>query len=132
MRLSGPFSLAEMHTWLGFCLPEVPEKPPSSSDVANFSFVSSFLETILQVEYRYTNRNMYKRSLKIEFYIETSIFLRCHYIFPLIYFSKGSATFQSDNISTISILKDFLTKEATRKKISLDINIGKTVNRYLC
>ncbi len=39
-----------MHTWLGFCLPEVPEKPPSSSDVANFSFVSSFLETILQVE----------------------------------------------------------------------------------
>ena len=54
LRLSGPFSLAEMHTWLGFCLPEVPEKPPSSSDVANFSFVSSFLETILQVEYRCT------------------------------------------------------------------------------
>ena len=53
MRLTGPFSLAEMHTWLGFCLPEVPEKPPASSDVANFSFVSSFLETILQVEYRF-------------------------------------------------------------------------------
>ena len=63
LRLSGPFSLAEMHTWLGFCLPEVPEKPPSSSDVANFSFVSSFLETILQVEYRYANRNIYKRFL---------------------------------------------------------------------
>ena len=31
----------------------------------------------------------------------------------------------SDNISTISILKDFLTKEATRKRIPLDINIGK-------
>ena len=38
---------------------------------------------------------------------------------------SAGATFQSDNISTISILKDFLTKEATRKKISLDINIGK-------
>ena len=44
------------------------------------------------------------------------------------FYSKGTATFQSDNISTISILKDFLTKEATRKKISLDINIGKNIN----
>ena len=118
-----------MHTWLGFCLPEVPEKPPSSSDVANFSFVSSFLETILQLEYRYANKNIYNRSLEIEFYIETSILSKCDYIFAFIHFSKGSATFQSDNISTISILKDFLTKEATRKKISLDINIGKIVNR---
>ena len=32
----------------------------------------------------------------------------------------------SDNISTISILKDFLTKEATRKRISLDINVGES------
>ena len=39
--------------------------------------------------------------------------------------SKGWAIFRSDNISTISILKDFLTKEATRKKISLDISCGK-------
>ena len=30
--------------------------------------------------------------------------------------------FKSDNISTISILKDFLTKEATKKKIQLDIS----------
>ena len=37
-------------------------------------------------------------------------------------YSKGSGVFKSDNISTISILKDFLTKEATKKKIQLDIS----------
>ena len=40
-------------------------------------------------------------------------------------YRKGEAIFKSDNISTISILKDFLTKEATKKKISLDISCGK-------
>ena len=33
----------------------------------------------------------------------------------------GEASFKSDNISTISILKDVLTKEATKRKIRLDI-----------
>ena len=37
-------------------------------------------------------------------------------------YSKGSGVFKSDNISTISILKDFLTKEATKKKIQLNIS----------
>jgi len=37
---------------------------------------------------------------------------------------KGEATFRSDNISTISILKDVLTKEATKKKIRLEISYG--------
>ena len=37
-------------------------------------------------------------------------------------YSKGYGIFKSDNISTISILKDFLTKEATKKKIELDIS----------
>ncbi|XP_067000696.2 Bardet-Biedl syndrome 7 protein homolog isoform X2 [Anabrus simplex] len=37
-------------------------------------------------------------------------------------YSKGEAEFKSDNISTISILKDILTKEATKKKIKLDIS----------
>ena len=41
-------------------------------------------------------------------------------------YRKGEAIFKSDNISTISILKDFLTKEATKKKISLDISCGKS------
>jgi len=38
--------------------------------------------------------------------------------------SKGQARFRSDNISTISILKDVLTKEATKKKVRLDITYG--------
>ena len=52
LRLSGAFSLAEIHTWLGFCLPEVPEKPPASSNEAKFDFVSCFLETRLRADYR--------------------------------------------------------------------------------
>ncbi|GFW53633.1 bardet-Biedl syndrome 7 protein homolog [Trichonephila clavipes] len=38
------------------------------------------------------------------------------------YYKKGESIFKSDNISTISILKDVLTREATKKKISLDIS----------
>ena len=53
LRLSGPFSMAEMHTWISFCLPEVPEKPPAT-DEATFIFMSTFLDTMLQVDYRYT------------------------------------------------------------------------------
>ncbi|CAG0885753.1 unnamed protein product [Cyprideis torosa] len=34
-------------------------------------------------------------------------------------YQKGKATFRSDNISTISILKDFLSKQATANKIQL-------------
>ncbi|CAD7080257.1 unnamed protein product [Hermetia illucens] len=36
-------------------------------------------------------------------------------------YGKGWASFRSDNLSTISILKDFLTKEATKKRIKLEI-----------
>ena len=51
LRLRGQFSLAEMHTWVGFCLPEVPEKPPSG-ETAVFTFISTFLDTLLLVEYQ--------------------------------------------------------------------------------
>ncbi|XP_049268144.1 Bardet-Biedl syndrome 7 protein homolog [Rhipicephalus sanguineus] len=36
-------------------------------------------------------------------------------------YRRGEATFKSDNISTISILRDFLAKQATKKTIRLDI-----------
>ena len=60
-----------------------------------------------------------------------STYVECHtYVLDvqlshLYDYRKGEAIFKSDNISTISILKDFLTKEATKKKISLDISCGK-------
>ncbi|CAG7829503.1 unnamed protein product [Allacma fusca] len=85
LTLSGPFSVTEMHSWLTNCIPEMPERAPSSGE-ASLTFVSSFLDTLLN----------------------------CHY-------SKGEANFKSDNISTISILKDCLTKEALKKKMRLDM-----------
>jgi len=85
LRLVGSFSAAEIHSWVVFCLPEVPERPPAG-EAATFCFLSTFLDTQLE----------------------------CHY-------KQGEASFKSDNISTISILKDVLTKEATKRKIRLDI-----------
>lgn len=42
-------------------------------------------------------------------------------------FRKGEAIFKSDNVSTISVIKDFLSAEAVKKKIQLDIICGKVV-----
>lgn len=39
--------------------------------------------------------------------------------------SKGQADFKTENVSTISILKDFITKEATRKRVKLEIGNSK-------
>ncbi len=44
-------------------------------------------------------------------------FLVCKY-------SKGHSEFKSDNISTISILKDFLTKQATTRHVKIELNLG--------
>lgn len=38
------------------------------------------------------------------------------------WYRKGEACFRSDNISTISILKDVLSKEATKRKMNLNIS----------
>ncbi|XP_075716611.1 BBSome complex member BBS7 [Rhinoderma darwinii] len=86
LSLTGQFSFAEIHSWMVFCLPEVPEKPPVGEDVV-FYFQNTFLDTQLECSYR-----------------------------------KWEGVFKSDNISTISILKDVLTKEATKRKINLNIS----------
>lgn len=86
LTLMGAFSMAEVHSWINMCLPEVPERTPAG-DETTFSFMSTFLETHLECSYK-----------------------------------KGHATFRSDNISTISILKDVLSKEATNRKINLNIS----------
>uniref|UniRef100_A0A1Y1NII9 Uncharacterized protein n=2 Tax=Photinus pyralis TaxID=7054 RepID=A0A1Y1NII9_PHOPY len=89
LTIKGPFSLAEIHSWVFQCVPEVPEKP-QFIDATVLFFESTFLGTHLE----------------------------CN-------FQKGEAKFASDNISTISIIREFLTKEATKKKIKIDINVGK-------
>eukprot|EP00448_Togula_jolla_P019777 CAMPEP_0170576036 /NCGR_PEP_ID=MMETSP0224-20130122/4179_1 /TAXON_ID=285029 /ORGANISM="Togula jolla, Strain CCCM 725" /LENGTH=756 /DNA_ID=CAMNT_0010898853 /DNA_START=47 /DNA_END=2317 /DNA_ORIENTATION=+ len=38
-------------------------------------------------------------------------------------YMKGLATFRSDSITTISVLKDLITREATARKINLSINV---------
>lgn len=45
-------------------------------------------------------------------------FLVCKY-------SKGEAEFKSDNVSTISIIKDLVTKEATTKHIKIELLMSK-------
>lgn len=44
-------------------------------------------------------------------------FLICKY-------SKGDAEFTSDNISTISVIKDFLSLEATKRHIKIEVNLS--------
>jgi len=51
LRLLGSFSMAEMHSWVALCLPEVPDRTPTG-DVITFSFVSTFLSTVLECTYR--------------------------------------------------------------------------------
>ncbi|KAF7270542.1 hypothetical protein GWI33_016498 [Rhynchophorus ferrugineus] len=85
LKLKGSFSLAEVHTWISQCLPEVPEKPQLSEETILY-FKSSLIDTILLCTYK-----------------------------------KGEVEFQSDNLTTLFILKEVLTKEATKKKIKIDI-----------
>nr|XP_057920584.1 Bardet-Biedl syndrome 7 protein isoform X1 [Doryrhamphus excisus] len=86
LSLVGQFSFAEIHSWVVFCLPEVPEKTPAGESVT-FYFHNTFLGTQLQATY-----------------------------------CKGEGHFKSDNISTISILSDVLSKEATKRKINLNVS----------
>uniref|UniRef100_A0A8D3A7P9 Bardet-Biedl syndrome 7 n=1 Tax=Scophthalmus maximus TaxID=52904 RepID=A0A8D3A7P9_SCOMX len=83
LSLVGQFSFAEIHSWVVFCLPEVPEKTPAGESIT-FHFHNTFLGT-----HRKT---------------------------------QGLGHFRSDNISTISILSDVLSKEATKRKINLNIS----------
>lgn len=76
------------------------EKVPAG-DSSTLTFLSTFLDTVLVCTYSRGKVQVCPSMV--------------HYAIP-------QALFKSDNISTISILKDFLTKEATKKKIQLDIS----------
>ncbi|XP_054259865.1 Bardet-Biedl syndrome 7 protein homolog [Macrosteles quadrilineatus] len=105
LGLKGNFSLAEMHSWVSHCLPEVPEKPPLE-DKVSYIFTSTLMHSMLHCTYR---------SASVICYMIYQISVTRPY--------KGEAEFRSDNVSTICILKDFITKEATKKKIKLEISI---------
>lgn len=42
------------------------------------------------------------------------------------YFSRDSAIFRSDNVSTISIIRDVLSREVTRRQVKVDIQYGES------
>ncbi|KAL7306843.1 hypothetical protein TKK_0001004 [Trichogramma kaykai] len=88
LRLTGGFSMAEMHAWLALSLPEVPERPSIKAEEAEASLLyrSTAVGTIVKCRYR-----------------------------------KGVANFQSENITSIILLRDILTKEATKRKIKLEV-----------
>lgn len=97
LRLVGPFTVTDMHSWLGMCVNELPSRPTEDEMVINYR--STFVGTVLVGRY-----------------------------------SKGSASFKSDSITTISVLKDLITREATAKKIQVSINVDvkeETFNRFL-
>ncbi|KAL2713306.1 Bardet-Biedl syndrome 7 protein isoform X1 [Vespula squamosa] len=86
LKLSGSFTIAEMHAWLSLVLPDVPERPHLYENEAILTYKSSFIGTILKCRYK-----------------------------------KGNAIFLGENISSIIILRDILTREATKRKIKLEV-----------
>lgn len=87
LRLSGNFTLMDMHHWMSLCLPDVPVRP-ASHDSCLYNYKSTFLGTVLQCAY-----------------------------------SKGQAKFRSDSITTISVVRDTMSREATARKIQLGIQV---------
>lgn len=49
LTLKGQFTLPEIHSWVVFCLPELPERTPTGEQ-AEFTFISTFLETQVLVK----------------------------------------------------------------------------------
>jgi len=86
LKISGSFTLAEVHSWVVACLPEVPAR--LQSDEGNFAFRNTFLNTLLLCNYR-----------------------------------KGEASFRSDSLTSLAIIKEVLTKEATARKIKIQISV---------
>lgn len=86
LKLSGNFTLNDIHSWVVQCLPSVVTR--LSTDSAKLCFKSSFLGTILVCDYR-----------------------------------AGEGIFSSDSVTVISILKEVISREATTKKIQIQIGL---------
>lgn len=51
LRISGPFGLGEVHSWVSYCLPDIPDNPPAE-DSATLYFRSTFIDSQLECSYR--------------------------------------------------------------------------------
>ncbi|XP_043268965.1 Bardet-Biedl syndrome 7 protein-like isoform X2 [Venturia canescens] len=96
LRLTGAFTVAEMHAWLSLALPDIPERSQLIEGEACLNYVSTFVGTILKCKYK-----------------------------------KGSATFLGENVSTIIILRDILTREATKRKTKLEVFCVTSLNVWI-
>ncbi len=101
IKITGEFSVAEVHSWVHFCLPDVSDRIVSME--ATNCYRNSFTGTHLMCAYRY-----------FHLILELLIFLR-----------KDEAIFKSESLTTLSVLKQFITKEATSRNIKININICK-------
>ncbi|XP_060532411.1 Bardet-Biedl syndrome 7 protein homolog isoform X2 [Cylas formicarius] len=88
LNVKGSFSLGEMHSWIGQCLPETPEKPEITGNTVLY-YKSSLTDTLLSCSYQ-----------------------------------KGEAEFESENVFTLSVVKDFLAKKATEKRTKIEFKYG--------
>jgi Bardet-Biedl syndrome 7 protein len=76
------------------------------------SWISNCLPEVPERVESSTDENVLKFK---NLFVET--FLTCKY-------SKGEAEFRSDNISTISVIKDFITKQATTRHIKIELQMS--------
>ena len=52
LKVAGLFSLGEVHAWVRYCLPDVPDQP-ASEDTNTLYFKSTFIDTFLECTYKY-------------------------------------------------------------------------------
>lgn len=91
LRISGTFTLSQMHEWIGNCLPDIPARliADGRTEAVDLGFRNIFVGSHLITRY-----------------------------------TKGNATFASDNPTTISILRDALNNAASAVKVRLNVTIN--------
>ncbi|CAM9167863.1 unnamed protein product [Discosporangium mesarthrocarpum] len=85
LKLTGSFSLAVIHDWIGMCLPGVPPIPSGAEELIHFQNV--YTGSVLSVEYR-----------------------------------KGEALVRSDSVSSVAIIKELVSREATARRMHISDN----------
>ena len=88
LRITGDFSISEVHSWLHFCLPDVSDRVNTTE--VTMCFKNSYTGTHLSCTYR-----------------------------------KEDAIFRSESVATLSVVKQFVTKEATSRNVKISINLCK-------
>ena len=93
--MTGDFSLSEVHTWIGLCLPGIPPHVGGAGggegegEGVELFYENCYSGSVLAVKYR-----------------------------------KGWVQLASDNLSTLSILKELMSREAIQKKLAININFS--------